>query len=306
MDNEKEILDEENAAADEQEDESQDDPIDDGDEQEDESTGEEEEDGTESYDSEEDYLKQFDLPGSPKSLDEALASAKEAVRRMNELQREVAQLRSGVRQENQPADNRGNQTQQNMPEQYYHKNPITEYLKRMEESGRVDPEQAKAVRSWGSTIDEALSANWQRNLEAQAMLARELERTQKALRDMSWASFKHTDLVKREELDNIMQANQLLDYNQALQYKLSVDTGLLEKYADRQRKLGAREAEKRNKRNFKRFSGPRGGAPQAKKSPVYEKFLDKTGNLDRARLNKIPSDKARKIAEAFGKDHGIL
>lgn len=300
MDEEKENLNLEDETADEQEFDAEEES--DLDETDDEEPGEEEQEEKaeepEIWDSEEDFLKQHGLPGDPKSIDEVVVGYKEAVRRMNELQRQIAS-RPEPEKKPQTGHNDGE------PETFYKVHAVSSFLKNLEESGQIDPETAKNVRSWAGTIDRAFEDNWKKATEVQSTLARAVDRIAKQMRRQSWSSFQHQDLVRREDLDQLMDSMGLLDYNEALTFKVSQDPDLLAKFASKQQKIGESKGRQKQKKMLKRFSGPRRSGPPSSGDKVWKNFVVKgTMDLDEAKLNRLPTDKRSKVVDAYLKDFG--
>lgn len=270
---------------------------DDGDTDDDTEEGDDDADGDlEPYESEEEFLKQFKLPGDPKNLEDAITSYKALVDEFN-------RLKQGQSREKQPDEATRTQQNQSQSQGYFKRDPFTQYVKSLDESGALDPDVSREQKSWASTMDKVLNGHFDQVEAAFNTLAQGVMKLTSQQRNASYNRLpgNYKKLVSRDELDKTMDELGLLDYAEALRYRAVNDPHLLSEFAKQERARGAKE-QKRKGKGFKRFQANRRSAPSDKGGAIHERFLTPDGQLDEDKMNRLndpTGDKKLKIANSF-------
>lgn len=265
-------------------------------EQTDDDAGEQDGDDKESYESEEDFLAQFKLPGDPKTLEDVISSYQKLLGQFNTSRqgdaeaRKLDETRKTLEQNTQKRDS------------YFNRSPFGAYMKTLEESGAVDPDTLQSNKQWASTMDKVLDPFFRQVEEAFDALTGLAVKLRDQQRNASWNRIppNQRNLVKREDLEPIMDQMGLLDYGEALRFKAVSDPHLLSEFAKQERQKGAQQQKKKGK--LARFSAQRRGAPTDSGGEIFSKFLNRDGSLDEDKLSRLkdPTGKVRqRVVDAY-------
>lgn len=256
----------------------------------------ESEDQEEYYENEEEFLKEFDLPGQPKSLREALTSAKEQNRKMNELQRELADLR---RKPPPDESTHGDKQQPQEGKKFFTRDAFKAHVAKMISDGDIAQENAPTYRAVAKVNDHVLNKVMDQLEGYLGAYANNLMAVTPVLQDLSWKAFEHKNIVPRRDLESFMKQRGIMDYDRGLRAMATDDPDILNKIAEAARNAGARKEQR--KLRLKRDKGAR-RQPRSQRH-LYEKYLKPGGaELDPVKLANLPLEKALKLQEALEKD----
>ena len=253
-------------------------------------------DDQEVYDTEEEYLAQFDLPGQPKSLDGALKSYREAVSEMNRMKRESAAP-------SQPPD----QTQQASPQStdldstFFTGGHATKHIDSLIKQGTiVGDEQVKGAKFWASIQDKAIEPVLGDVRQFYQAVSGLLNQVVNSERNGSWARFKHKDLVERDRLEKLFNPKNMLDFESAFNELMLQDPDILAKFTTRVDKRGEKRGQQRKLRRFS--ANPRSKPTPRTDRTTYRNYLDPGGGLDEKKLDTLSDAQKRKIVDAYLKE----
>lgn len=253
------------------------------------------EDGDEDEDLEAKYLAEHKLPGDPKSVDDVIASYKEAVRKLNEYERNVNKREDDTGLD----DYRQDKTEQR--QSFFKTGLMANTVSEMLKSGGMDENTAQSWKSVAKIVDESFNPLIGQIESVLNALATQNREVTNELKESSWARFKYKDLAPREQLDAILKKTGDFNYSRAFQRLLVSDESLVAKFAEKQQKRGSDKGGKRSK--LPRFTSNRRSKPIDKKSGLnLKKYLNPDKTLNETVLNGLPTDFRLKVIEKYEKE----
>lgn len=256
----------------------------------------EQEDKGEFYEDEKQFLDQWDLPGKPETLENAMD-------RLQTLEEENNRLKAH--------DGPDRTTQQTPPEkppsgkpsdngqEYLSRGIFKQHVDDLVQSGQLSQENAQSWRQQASMNDAVLNPAFQQIEGTLNAIAGAVMNLGTAQRNTSWARFQHKNLgVDRQELDAVMDKRGLFDYNEALM-QLAVSQNRPDLLGKIVTKAERRGEDKGRKRKLRRGTGIGRGRPQATDAPISKKYLNPDGSLDTDALNRLSTSDSLKITEQF-------
>jgi len=249
-------------------------------------------DDVEVHESEADYLKQFDLPGNPQSLDDAFEAAKTTATELERLRGDEVNRRS--QPEPQPKTEPSG-------DGFFTRNLMAAAVKDLSGRGQFQNDEAtKGYNQMANVVDTAINPFIKQVEDTLNFFAGHMQKMTEHSREQSWARFDHKKLISRDKLNPIMDGKGLLDYNQAfLEYAMSNDQSLLGKITQRAEQRGQERAKKGK---LKRFQTPRRSKPAGKSGKAYKGYINKFNELDMERLDRLPIAKKKEIVDAWHDD----
>lgn len=256
---------------------------------EEESEESEESDSSDEFESEEEFLTQFSLPGSPKTLEEAINSYKNLLAEFNKNKREEAEAKKpDAAQQNTQTD------------EIFTKSHLTDLMEEKIKTGGIDENSTQAVRFWAKSVDAAYGPVLQKVGQYLSVIDTVANQLVNATRDSSWARFKHKDLTTKEELESLFGIENLYDFDKAFRGLVVKRPDLLAKFSERQFNKGKDEGQKKK---LQRFSANRRSKPKPKSSFNLSPWLQPDGSLDEGKLNNIDHRKypnlRTKVVDAY-------
>lgn len=246
------------------------------------------EEESEGFDDEQEWLKEQNLAGDPKSLDEFVASHKAMLKEMKRLQ----SAETGAEDTYRPPP----QTAQTTA--YLSTNAMSETVRRAIASGDIDADEPLDVRKLARVLDAAQHQNLTSIQGVTGQLYNGLVAVVEHIRKDSWSRFPHKSSAKRGELDAVMERSGLLDYTDAFrELAIRERPDLLKEFARQQQN----EGEKRAKRKFKRFSAQRRSKPSHAGGKLHTRYMKGDGSLDKTKLDGLSLDDQEKVLESYVK-----
>lgn len=260
----------------------------------DDSEGFEEEEEPDAYESEEDYLKQYKLPGSPKTLDEVLGTTvPELVRKLNEYQqRDATRSKELAPKEEAPKT------------KIFEKNLFGRQMSQLIESGGINKDYVDTYKHLAATFDSAMNNFIQDTIDVNSRLAREYQRLSDHVKGQSWQRFSRRfgDMVTRDQLDAIMEDMGYYDYDTAFRFFAANDPNLMRKALSRAQKDGERKGRKKQLGRF--TTHPKRSKAESGKTIEFSKYTRSDGTLDPGKLAQLDEKDSTRIIEAFEKRGG--
>lgn len=244
-------------------------------------------DAPEAFESEEDFLSQYKLPGNPKTLHEALTMTKELVNRLNRVQQQDAEKQIvDTPKEDAPKS-----------QEFFPRNVFTKQFERLIEDGQIQGDNVGTYKYLGKVMDQAINSQTEMVENAMSALVTEIARVRGHLRDSAWRRFeaKNKGLVDRERLDKIMDSMGYYDYGKAFR-QLAVDDPSLLKQIE---KRAEQRAVNKQNRGLARFTNPRRDKQEPPKKVNVRAYLTPDGQLDKAKLAKLDSKDSDAIVDTF-------
>jgi len=250
----------------------------------------------ERYDTEEDYLNKFNLPGQPKTLDDAMESYQAAVSELNRYQRETADDR-------RPAERDQRSPQQNaeLGSSLFTGGHATSYIDSLIKQGTLTgDDNVKAAKFWASTQDKAIEPVLSDVKSVLGAMSGLMNQVIDDARNGSWARFKHKDLITKEQLEGQFGPDNMLDFEAAFNKLMLQDSDLFAKFTNRVEKRGEKRGQQRKLRRFS--ANPRSKPTPRTDRATYRNYLDKGGGLDAKKLDALPDAQKKKIVDAYLKE----
>lgn len=243
-----------------------------GDDQDDDNQDDSDGDDTEHWDSEEEYLNQYSLPGSPKTLDEVMKSYKDLLPELNELQR-------------QKADKNKTETKTTTDKPFFGTNLVMNTVDETIKSGSVPEKEVAGVRAWAKTIDNSLNPTFDKIGETLNGYASVIMGLIEAQQESAWNNFQHKNNVKKEEFFRYYGIKNLNPEKALHDLILSERPDLFNIIAETSFKKGKQQGKKK----IRRFNANRKSKNRVTSSSksIYKNYLTPSGELDEAKLNRI-------------------
>jgi len=253
-------------------------------------------DDDDGYDSEEEYLNQFDLPGKPKTFDDVIGSYKEAVSKLNRYQRGVADGRRSPELEQ-----RTGETREAPVSTLFSGGHATKHIDELVKQGTIaGDDNVRAAKFWAQVQDRAIDPVLSDVRNVFGSMSNLMNQMIKDARNGSWARFKHKNLITKEQLEDQFGPDNMLDYDGAFQKLMLQNSELFSKFTNQVDKRGEQRGEKKR---FKRFSANPRSKPAPRPGPaIYRKYLATGGELDETKLAPLSADVRLKIVEAYLKE----
>ena len=236
----------------------------------------EEEESKEEFD-EEKYLAEFDLPGKPKTVDDALADYKKHV---------AAQTIQKIDKDEPP------KKEEPVKDEGFSETPLTDLVKTMD--FKDDNNNRQSYEFLAKSVDGAYGPMFKAVDKRMNTFIGVAELLVEHVREQSWQTFEHKGRVDRKKLTEAMREHGLLNYSDALRQVAikNGDPNLL--------KLLVPSSDDGKKGS--RFTSLRRGKKQTPGKSAAAGYLTSDGELDREKLGKLPSEQAHKIVQAFIKE----
>lgn len=250
----------------------------------------------EEWESEEEYLNQFELPGNPKSVDDVVKNYKGMLVEMKRMQGKEREL------EPRPTPNQTELNTQERESSYFEQNPFNSAYEKLLKDGSISDENKDSYRSIATFNDKALSPFVAKAEAAMNELASGMMQLHKSVKEMQWNNFSKggKELVDRDVLEGIMKSEGISDYQKALYHHVINDRpDLLDKLKGGS---GNKGANKKGNKKFKKFSSNRRSKQPAGTKKVdgsFKNYVNKNGDLDQTKLNRLPTEKALEITEKY-------
>lgn len=171
-------------------------------------------------------------------------------------------------------------------------------VKQFIENGSINEKDAPYFRSLAKVVDQSLDPSLKKLGQINQFLFRQVATLTRAVRESSWRGFEHKSLVKKSDLDSVMDKQGLTDYGDAalawaLEHKKSLVPKLMQSNGD-----GNRPRRFRRSTSGKR-TGSRGIRTTGK---IYERYLTPGIGPDPAKMAGLPTERKLKIINAFKAD----
>jgi len=236
------------------------------------------------------YLKSLGVEGYD-SVEAYIKDAKELKERVKVLE---AENTLSKRQDKQPDKKTDDEA---VNELLLSSGNASKFVDDMLKKGSIKADNADYFRSVAQIVDGAMEKNVERANQVTSFLANHMTKIIEHLRQSSWTSFPHKNLVNKSQLDPVMDKLGLIDYNDAaLTYALDSDKSLLAKLTQPGKDNG------KGKKFRRSTSGKRSSSPRITSSgKIYEKYLG-PGGIDPDKMRGMTSDQKLKIINAFKAD----
>jgi len=265
-------------------------------------TSETEEEGAEEeepeyWESEEAFLAEKGLPGSPKSIDEVLNNYKNLLRefkRQQSLEDDASFEKPdhlGVQPTITPKA-----TEAKAGEPIFTKNVATNHVESLIKAGQVEADKEQSLRASAHFMDSVLNPTITKMETAFNQVADVMYRVVGSVRKVSWDRFPYKKAADRARLDKIMNQYGLLDYETAFRQLVLDDPNML---GELQRTSEQRGIKKGKKLKIRRSITNRRGKPVSKPGQVWRPYVDRDGNLDEGKLSRLSIEKKEKIVDAY-------
>lgn len=263
----------------------------------DDASEEEGEQEPEYFDSEEEYLSQFELPGKPKSVEQLVQAHTEAIKELNRLQREKAEPpkpRTPAPETVPDVDSDGRKT-------YFKRDQFRQRVKAMSDGAMfTDEAHEKTYKSVANLLDPVFNGFMEQVEAYYGAQSKTVTAMLPALRRLSWQGFTHKDVVPKRDLDSFMDQYGLYEYDQALRAMAVEDPNIFTRIAQAAHNTG--KDRERKKMRFRRAKGER-RSPTVSRKGVYGPYLNAAGDdLDVAKMQKLGMEQIRKVRTAYEKD----
>jgi len=223
------------------------------------------------------YLEEYDLPGKPQTVDDALAAYKQLV-----AAKETHEIKEEPPEKKEPVKAEGDE---------FSETPLVDFVGKMK---FTDEENRKSYESLAHSIDGAYVPMFKTVNQRMETFIGVAELLVGHVREQSWQTFEHKGRVDRKKLDATMDKFGLLNYSDALR-QLAIkdgDPNLL--------KLLVPSSDDGKKKP--RFTSLRRGKKSTTARSPAADYLTVDGELDREKLAKLPSEQAHKITQAHIKE----
>lgn len=292
---------------------------------EDESTEEnpdEEGEEPEYYDSEEEYLKQFDgIPEDLKSIDDVIKAYKETLPKVKDAETATQQLQkvdeilkaNGVQggiqavlsqSQGAPVQNQMTSPLGNQPATGSNplvEAPFTSALSTYEKRGMFKDEDTKRYyQELAQFSDEAISPFLRTTDQLFKVVAKELMAIKKQTREVSWKTLEHPkkDAVDKNKVFDVMDTYGFDNLDKAIGFLLLQNPEIINKISEKAESKGI----KKGQQKLKRFRGIRRSKSMAKESHNYKKYQNPDGSWNQQKLDTLP-DMGVSILEDWEKEH---
>lgn len=224
------------------------------------------------------YLEEYDLPGKPQTVDDALAAYKQlaAAKTISEIKKEEPP------EKREPVKAEGDELSET---------PFVDFVGKMKFK---DEDNRQAYESLAQSIDGAYTPRFKAVDQRMKTFIGIAELLVGHVREQSWQSFEHKGRVDRKKLNATMDEFGLLNYSDALR-QLAIkggDPNLL--------KLLVPSSD--DGKRGSRFTSLRRGKKSKVGRSLAADYLTPDGELDREKLGKLPSEQALKIVQAHTKE----
>lgn len=170
------------------------------------------------------------------------------------------------------------------------------------EHGTEVKQQYEAVADF---VDRAFGAELGKVEQVYTTLAKNIVAMQQQMREFSWGQFNHPQkkTVEKGVLDKLMDdIPGINNYAQAMNwYLLNAKPELIAQLAQEQQKIGEEKGFKKLKGKFK--TGIK-GSHSGSGAPIWKGYISDGGDVDDAKLNRLPPAKAAEILRAYEKKTG--
>lgn len=242
----------------------------------------------ESFEDEHEFLKQYSLPGDPKTLEEAFENNKAMLKEMKRLQTAETGREETYRPQPAPPQ----------PTRYLSTSAMSDTVNKAIASGDINIEDSVDVRKLARVLDSAQQQNLESIQGVTGQLYNALVAVVGKIRKDSWSRFPHKNSAKREELDAVMDRDGLLDYDEAFrELAIRERPDLLKEFANQMKG----EGEKRAKKKFKRFSAQRRSKPSHAVGKLHTSYIRNDGSLDKTKLDRLSLDDQERVLESYVK-----
>jgi len=155
------------------------------------------------------------------------------------------------------------------------------------ESGQITAESAGQYKALAALQDSALDPVFDKVESSMNALVGHVLSMTKAVRDDSWAKTPKLirDKFKRSELDAIMDKHQLFDYRKAAEYAAISGGGGIDFFAELAK--GQATPQETIKKKLPKFSGAKRTKPVSSGAGKWDKYLDKNGDPNKAKVDKL-------------------
>ena len=240
------------------------------------------------YSDEVEYLAKRGINGV-KNLDEFVEKYHESQRKLNEREAQKPEQKPTQKEDAPSAPS------------VFGRSVLKGHIQKMVASGQIPADKAGDWLGLSSVVDGALDESFGKMDQFASGMFAFANTVLGQLRDQSWSTFQFKDKVGRRDLDKIIEANPLWDYNKAFRAYIVDNPDALTKLQQ-----GPRKDNKNNgqRGKFKRFDPARRSKPVSQTSGVnWKKYWDRDrGNFAGPEWNGMSSDERLKILNAYEKD----
>jgi hypothetical protein len=267
------------------------------------------------FESEEEYLKQFEgLPDSLKSTDDVIKAYLATLPEMKKSQSTVQQIDALLKARGIPDGVQGlmsgqqltqnTQTQVETPtegETYFNASPFDSVLKEWKEQGMLADEGIEnSYKSLAKFADQALAPFIKKIEATYTTLAKTAFENRSGYRELSWNTFKHPqkDAVSKEAIFKAMEVPGIDSFEKAMSFVALQNPDLFKSISKNAEEKGVKKGQKK----LKRFGNIKRGKNQGGQKYDYKKYQNADGSWNDGKLDTLP-DFGEKMMDAWLKEN---